>query len=90
MSRDSLIVRALEQLDIPTDTGGGIVHIELCGNREVFVENHKGILELGENEVLLNSGKGRVRITGQNLAVLAMNRDEIRLAGKIESVSFVV
>lgn len=88
MPKESIRVRAAELFDIPADTGGGILHIEMSGNREVFVENHKGILELGENEVILNAGKGTVRVLGQRLCVLAMNPEEIRLSGLIESVSF--
>ena len=88
MSKESIRVRAAEMFDIPADTRGGLLHIEMSGNKEVFFENHKGILELSDNEVVLNSGKGMVRVVGQRLVVLAMNADEIRLSGIIESISF--
>lgn len=88
MSRESIRVRAAEMFDIPADTRGGLLHIEMTGNREVFIENHKGILELSDNEVTVNAGKGTVRVVGQRLCVLAMNAEEVRLSGLIESVSF--
>ncbi len=88
MQKESIRVRAAQLLDIPADTRGGLLHIEMTGNREVFIENHKGILELTDNEVQLNAGKGTVKILGQRLCVLAMNGEEIRLSGQIDSVSF--
>ncbi|MBQ4545188.1 MAG: sporulation protein [Oscillospiraceae bacterium] len=89
MQKDSFRVRAADLLDIPADIKGGLLHIEITGKREVFIENHKGILELSENEVTLNAGKETVRVLGQKLRVLAMNNNEIRLSGIIESVGFV-
>ena len=89
MQKDNFRVRAADLLDIPADIKGGLLHIEMTGKREVFIENHKGILELSENEVTVNAGKDTVRVVGQKLVVLAMNNDEIRLSGIIESVGFV-
>lgn len=88
MAKESIRVRAADMFDIPADTRGGLLHIEMTGNREVFIENHKGILELSENEVLLNGGKKTVRVVGSGLCVLAMNAEEVRLSGVIESISF--
>ena len=51
------MVRASRLFDIPQDIPGGLLHIEMTGDREVFVENHKGILALSENEVILAFGK---------------------------------
>ncbi len=89
MEKDSLRVRASRLFDIPQDFPGGLLHIEMTGDREIFVENHKGILELSENEVILSFGKaGKLHIVGDNLAVTAMNSEEIRLSGKIGNVAF--
>ncbi|MBQ8003763.1 MAG: YabP/YqfC family sporulation protein [Oscillospiraceae bacterium] len=90
MSKQSFIVRAADLFDVPADARGGLMHIEMTGNREVYVENHKGILELSETEVKLNMGKGSVKVSGNGLAVLAMNAEEVRLSGVIEGISFEV
>lgn len=89
MEKDSFRVRASRLFDIPQDVGGGLLHIEMTEDREVFVGNHRGILELSENLVVLSFGKnGKLRIEGANLSVSAMNSEEIRLSGKISGVSF--
>ena len=88
MKKEDIRLRAAELFDIPADTRGGLIHIEMTGNREVYVENHKGILALGEDEIILNAGKQTVRIIGKGLRVLAMNSCEIRLSGTVDSINF--
>ena len=88
MPKDSFRVRAAEFFDVPSDIEGGLLHIELKENRAIYIENHKGILELMENEVLLDGGNHLVRVRGSRLCINAINTCEIRLSGQIESVSF--
>ena len=90
MSKQNFIVRAADLFDVPADVRGGLMHIEMTGNREVYIENHKGILALSETEVRLNTGNGSVKITGADIGVLAMNADEIRISGIIAGLSFEV
>ncbi|MBR5543106.1 MAG: YabP/YqfC family sporulation protein [Oscillospiraceae bacterium] len=88
MERKSILRRAADAFDIPADVGGGILHIEISGRQEVFVENHKGILMLSEEEVEISSGRGTVTVFGTKLSVLAMNTEEVRISGEIESIRF--
>ena len=88
MNREDLHGNAARIFDIPADTRGGLLHIEMTGNREVFVENFKGIKELSENEVIINAGRRDLRIIGDKLRIAAMNSNELRLFGNIGSISF--
>ena len=88
MKKENLFVKASEMFNVPADTKGGLLHTEIEGSRAVFFENHKGIISLGEEEIEINSGEGRVSVVGQRLSVAAMNGDEIRITGKIEKIEF--
>lgn len=88
MKKEKLFVRAADMFDVPADAKGGLLHIELEGTREVFLENHKGIISLADEEIEINSPSGVVSITGQKLFVKALNADEISLCGKIEKIEF--
>ncbi len=90
MPKEGLRERAAGFFDVPADMLAGLLHIEMTGNREIFIENHKGIIELSENEVTINAGKTVVRVTGQRLSVLSMNAEELRLGGVVEGVRFEV
>lgn len=88
MNREDIHAGASRLFDIPADTRGGLLHVEMTGNRELFLENFKGILELSENEVIINAGKQNLRITGDKLRIAAMNSNELRLFGIIGSIAF--
>lgn len=88
MNREAFHSGAARIFDIPADICGGLLHIEMTGNREVFIENFKGISELSENEVIINAGRKNLRITGDKLRIGAMNSNEMRLFGNIGSISF--
>ena len=88
MKKEKLFVRAADMFDVPADTKGGLLHIELEGNREVFLENHKGIISLADEEIEINSPCGVVSVTGQKLFVKALNADEVALCGRIEKIEF--
>lgn len=89
MEKENLMMKASRLFDLPGEALGGMLRVELTGNREVFVGNHKGILELSENEVVLSFGKKeKLHILGRNLIVSAMTTEEIRLSGIIDSVGF--
>lgn len=88
MKKEKFIVKASDMFNVPADVKGGLLHTEIEGSRAVFFENHKGIISLGEDEIEINSGEGRVSVSGQRLSVAAMNSEEIRIVGKIEKVEF--
>ena len=88
MKKERFIVKAADMFDVPADIHGGLVHIEVSGRREVFVENHKGIVSLAKEEISINSAEGVIKIFGKNLYVAAMNGEELRISGRIESIAF--
>ena len=45
--RTGLLERAAQAFDLPADTLTGLPRIELVGDRELRMENHKGILAYG-------------------------------------------
>lgn len=63
--------------------------ITLTGNREVYVENYKGISAYTTEEVRLGTGSGIIRISGENLVIKALNTDEIVLSGIISMVELI-
>ncbi len=87
MKKESIYARAADIFDIPADPVGGLLHVEMTGDREIFVENHKGILELNDNTAVLSADGKTLKIVGDRITVLAMNSGEIRLGGNIHSIT---
>ncbi|SBV95756.1 putative sporulation protein YqfC [uncultured Eubacteriales bacterium] len=84
--KDGLLVRTAEVFDLPGDVVAGLPRIELTGNRELRMENHKGILAYGSDEIHISGGKLVVKVRGANLELKAMNASELLIAGTIAGV----
>ena len=81
--------RAAEMLDLPADAVAGVSSVEIIGNREMLVENHRGIVEYTDTEIKINTDKAILRIMGSGLAVTSMNASQLKLTGVIDTVQFV-
>lgn len=81
-----LLEKTSEALDIPGDVLAGLPRLEITGDRELRMENHKGILAYGTEEIHVSGGKLVVRIRGAGLELRAMNADELLITGTITGV----
>ena len=74
---------ALERLELPVNIAADVARIELLGNRELYMDRHRGVLAYSTEEVDVNGGGVVVRIRGEGLQLLVMTEQELRLTGKI-------
>lgn len=68
------------------DIVAGLPRIELIGNGQLQMENHRGILSYREDEVVVSGGKLLVRIQGSGLELQSMSANALLVAGVIRSV----
>ena len=78
--------RVAEALDLPGDAVAGLPRIELLGDRELRMENHRGILDYGSGEIHISGGRLAVRVLGEDLELRAMNGTELLITGHIRAV----
>ncbi|MFR6186889.1 MAG: YabP/YqfC family sporulation protein [Lawsonibacter sp.] len=72
--REGLLERTAELLDLPADAVAGVPRLELVGTRELRMENHKGILAYGTEEIHISGGSYIVKVTGEALELRASDR----------------
>lgn len=82
------LARMAELFDLPPDTAAGLSHMELLGDRQLFLEGHAGILAYGEQQIDVSVGGGVVRVRGMKLELRSMTDDELCLRGRIDAVEF--
>ena len=75
-------------LEIPSDIVLDLPKIIMVGNLQVFIENHKGIVEYSPQLMRVNVGYGEVIITGEELILRNILLDEICIEGKINGLNF--
>ena len=80
---------AMEKLDIPGEIALGVPRVELVGNREFYMDRHKGVVSYSTELVEIGGGSVEVRLIGRDLQLLAMTDDELRITGRIEKVELV-
>ena len=61
---------ALERLELPVNIAAGVARIELLGNRELYMDRHRGVLAYTTEAVDVNGGGVVVRVRGQGLQLL--------------------
>lgn len=87
--RDRAATYLNQILDMPPDTSGQMPRLIITGNRELFLENHRGILTYEPTLVRVAYRGGNLEICGQNLTLPILNPDELEVAGEIHSLTFV-
>lgn len=64
----------------------GLIKVTIMGRSRALVEDHKGILEYTRECIEINGGNTRLRIRGEALELVAMDREALLVTGRILSV----
>ncbi len=63
-------------------------HIDLCSNKELFVEGCTGIIEYNSSLVRINCKSLVLKIIGDNLTIKSDSVEQISVSGNIISLDF--
>ena len=80
---------AAERLEIPVFGLHGQPRVTLTGRRQMLLEQHQGLTRYSPECVEIALRNGRVRLTGTDLRLVAMDRGAVLISGEITSVEFV-
>lgn len=81
--------KIIKKLDLPQDLFLGLSNISLSGNREIYISNHRGILNYGQKEMVILLKDYQFQIKGKNLCIISYTKDELTIQGYIHSMEFV-
>ena len=84
--REGLLEKTAELFDLPADALAGLPKVELVGDRELRIENHRGLLAYGTEEIHVSGGAFVIQITGQGLELRAMTGLELLITGRIAGI----
>ena len=77
-----------DRLDLPQDALLGSGKLTVAAGRQVFIENHCGILEYGTERICVAFDRGRVVINGAGLELVAMSGKELIIRGRLQSLEW--
>ncbi len=77
-----------ELFGLPQDAAGGETVLTFVGPRALQIENYRNLLSYSDTEIRVQARKYRLRITGDRLGIRYFDKDEMKVTGRISSVSF--
>ena len=83
--KEGLLEKTAQLLEVPGQAVG-LPKVELVGRGELRMENHRGILAYGREEILVSGGKLLIRVRGSELELKAMNAGELLISGTILAI----
>ncbi|MNW25252.1 YabP family protein [compost metagenome] len=72
-----------EALDLPQDILLDMPRVILIGSRQLYIENHKGLMDFTSEHLLLAHAYGKLRIEGRELVITSILPEEICIEGEI-------
>lgn len=82
-------------LNIVTDVVGventpfpGMLLVEICDQRRVLIENHRGVVGYSCHEIVIKVPFGFLHICGENLCLNKMCSAQLIITGRIDAVNF--
>ena len=85
---DKLKKNIADALELPQDIVLDLPKITMVGNLQLYVENHKGIIEYTSNQIRIYTKIGILRILGKDLLLKNIVLEEIVIVGEINQVEF--
>jgi sporulation protein YqfC len=87
--RREVISKAMaDLLEIPGDLVLDMPRLTITGRNELYLENHKGIIEYSTNRMRINLSRGFLEILGENLEIQALMPEEMKVLGDISSIKY--
>ncbi|CAG7619948.1 sporulation protein YqfC [Paenibacillus allorhizosphaerae] len=76
-------------LDLPQDVVMDLPRMTMIGNRQLYIENHRGVLHFSNESLKLALSKGRLEVYGQELVIRAIMTEEVFIEGVIQDIKYI-
>ena len=77
-------------LEIPADIVLDLPRITMLGNKQLLVENHRGIIEYTPSLVRIKLSQGELTVIGDELVMGNLQAEQILLEGAVTEVKYEV
>lgn len=78
-----------EWLDMPQDVVYELPRLTLIGDRQLYIENHRGVLHFSNELLRLALSKGELEVRGQDLIIRTIWTDEVFVEGVISGIELI-
>ena len=85
---ESFLEYESERLDIPEEVLAGQPTLRMIGNHSMNISGNYIIEEYSTESICLKTLKKKIHLSGEHLAIRYFRKDEIKIVGNIQTVSF--
>lgn len=78
----------IDALELPKDVLLGVPNMEISGNRELFISNHRGILNYNQENIEILAKDIHIEVRGKELYIELYSAEEIIITGYMEEIRF--
>lgn len=89
IKKSNIKSRISDTLELPKEVTLNIPVLKITGKNDLFIENHKGIVEYSKEILRINSEIGIIKISGRDLLIKEISREEILIAGDVNTIEFI-
>ena len=86
MSRENRFLKLCADSSFVTTATTGLPLVEIYGSKRVLIENHRGIVSYGCNEIRVKVKDGHICVAGEGLMISKMSKEKLVIVGKIHCV----
>lgn len=79
---------AARVIDLPQDVVFDMPRLTMIGNRQLYIENHRGVLHFSESQLRVALSKGRLEVRGSQLAIRTIWTEEVMVEGIISDIQY--
>ncbi len=87
-NRTSLREKIADAAELPKEIALSLPKVTLLAQKEVTVENYKGIISLDADQIRLYTSAGILCLAGENLDIAAITDEDISVFGVIRKIEF--
>lgn len=87
-NKPSLREKFADAMDISKDVILDTALIRMIGDRELTIENYKGIVEYTDTCIRVKAKQNMLKVTGKNLEIKTITQELLYITGRITCFSF--
>ena len=86
--RRNKLKKLVKAFEIPEDVMGDLSRLTMLGNKQLLIENHRGIIEYTPTYIRLNLVDGFLVIKGTQLILGNLQAEQILVEGKVGEIHY--
>lgn len=80
--------KIFDNIPLPQDIIRGDIRITVTGNREIWVENYKGLIEYTNCSIIIQAKTCKIQFEGKCLNIDYYTNEDMKVSGRITCIKY--